>query len=331
MGRGSWKFVVAGCGRMGLAHARRLANDPRARLVGFLDEDRGVAEQLRQQSAPETLVFESLEAALASGADAVVIATPTTCHHDQIVSVLDAGMHVLAEKPLAGDRAAISRLISLAESYPEQHCVLGYQRRFWATFRFLREQIASGSRGPILAVSYLTGEPWERGIAGTWRDDPAANSGGFLADAGSHKIDALMYVTGLQPRQLSAVTHFGRSRVPVVTSVTGWLDDQIPLTMGFTGNARVYYEELQVHCESADLILRDGMIWIAEGDRLSPVDLPADESGPQSTVNPVTGLLDLLDGQNSNVAPFSCALPVFDVTEAILESSRTGCSVGVDG
>lgn len=322
--RGPWKFVVVGCGRMGFAHSRRLASDDRAQLIGLFDADESAAIKLRDECAHDATVVPSIDAALAAEADAVVIATPTDCHHDQISAALTAGLHVLAEKPLAGTRSDIVRILELAEAHPHLRCVLGYQRRFWQNERYLRDELSSGRWGELRAVTGVICERWESGIVGTWRDDPAINSGGFLGDAGSHKIDAMMYVTGLRPRKVYAVSQRSRSRVEVMTSVAGTLQGDLPLTMTFMGNAHSYYEELLLHCEKADLILRDDRVLIAQHNDVRPVDLPARQSGAQSVANPVTGFLDVLNGVADNPAPFSCALPVFEVTAAILQSAREG-------
>lgn len=319
-----WRFVVIGCGRMGDAHSRRLANDDRAQLIGLYDADESAAIKLRNQFANDATVFASIDQALAAEADAVVIATPTDCHHDQVSAALSAGRHVLAEKPLAGTRSEIVRILKVAEAHPHLHCVLGYQRRFWRNDRYLREELSSGKRGRLRAVTCVICERWEAGIVGTWRDDPAVNYGGFLGDAGSHKIDAMMYVTGLQPRRLYAESQRSRSQVEIMTSVTGTLQGDLPLTMTFIGNAHSYYEELLLHCDAADLILRDERVLIAQNNDVRPVDLPANQSGDRSVANPITGFLDVLNGITSNPAPFSCALPVFDVTAAILQSARDG-------
>jgi len=322
-----WRFVIVGCGRMGEAHAHLLQEDKRAHVIGFFDESESTAIRLRDQCSSDATVFGSFEEALASDSDAVVIATPTGCHHDQIAVALSAGRHVLAEKPLAQGRQEIVNLIRMTESHPQLHCVLGYQRRFWKNHRFLRDEVQSGKWGKVRSVTFVNNEHWEAGIGRTWRDDPSMNFGGFLGDAGSHKIDALMYITGRQPDRLFAMTQNSGSRVEIIASVTGTLDGGIPLTLAFTGNAHSYYEELLIHCDDADLILRDDRVLIARENVVEPVELPIDQSGPLSTANPVSGLLDILSGVATNPSPFLCALPVFDVTAAILRSARDGQSL----
>lgn len=309
---------------MGLAHTRRLAMHPQAHLCGFYDLQVGAAQELRDRFAESALVYETFDEACSAKADAIIIATPTGCHHQQISAAVRAGRHTLAEKPLASTRAEIESLVDLADGHPHLHCVLGYQRRFWHNYRFLREQLTSEKWGQVRSVTFVNTERWEAEIAGTWRDDPDTNFGGFAGDAGSHKIDALMYVTGLQPQELFAVTHNSRSHVPVVASVTGHLSGDIPFTMVFTGNAHNYHEELLIHCDEADVILRNGDVFVAQQNHLQQIPIPANESGPQSTLNPVSGLIQLLSEPMTNPAPFSAALPVFDITNAILESAWQG-------
>jgi hypothetical protein len=77
---------------------------------------------------------------------------------------------------------------------------------------------------------------------------------------------------------------------------------------------------LHIHCAEASFLLRDRRLWIARNNELLPVVIEADS-------NPVSDFLDqLLDGV-PNEAPADCALPVFDFTQAILESGRSGQAV----
>ena len=101
------------------------------------------------------------------------------------------------------------------------------------------------------------------------------------------------------------------------------LEGDVPLCMDFVGNAQYLGEDFHVHCEGADLMIRDRDVWIAENNQVRRIDNPEPDS------NPTIGFLDLLDGRTENIAPFACALPVFSFTEAILESSRSGRNVSV--
>jgi len=317
------RFAIVGCGRMGQVHASRLMRDDRSVVVAVCDDNQNIAQQLCDNFAPDAAVLPDLTAVLGFDVDAVVIASPTACHYQQISSVIESGRHVLAEKPLARTHEEIRQLIALSKRHPETVCVLGYQRRFWRNYQFLREQAQSRALGPIVAVTFVNCERWEPTIKGTWRDEPASNFGGFLGDAGSHKLDAILFTTGLQPHDLFARCQSGRSHVEVSASISGMFQGDIPFTLALTGNAHHYYEELLIHCENGDLILRNDNVFIAQQNKLTQVDLPANESGPQSISNPVTGMLDVLTTDAENPSPFSSALPVLEMTQAVLDSSAS--------
>jgi len=318
---------VVGCGRMGLAHAERLAGDSRSALAGFFDADREAAMQLRDQVAAGAPVFDSAEDAFAqANADAAVICTPTSVHAAQVRYAARHDLHVLCEKPLAATRDEIIGLIDLSQSLSYLHFMLGYQRRFWAIYRRMKEEIESGQWGNIVSVTAVNSERWQQTIAGTWRDDPDINYGGYLGDAGSHRLDGLFYVTGLGLGNFSARSTKAGSNVEIVTLVNGELLDDgdrvVPFSLSFMGNANSFHEELFIHCEKADLIIRDFQFFIGRDNNVELINLPAEHSGRESTDNPITGFLDLVTGVADNISPLECALPVFDMTTAILDAAE---------
>lgn len=303
---------------MGRAHAQRLVDDGRGRVAAVCDPNRAVALQLRDEVAGGAEVFGDLHGMLNRvDLDAAIICTPTTAHRDQVVACRERGLAVLCEKPLAESRERIEELVRVSES-DGPVTSLAYQRRYWSTYRTLKREVESGRWGAVRSITSHNVENWQRTIAGTWRDDPQINVGGFVGDAGSHKIDTVFYVTGLRPVEVFARSWNSGSRVEVISSVSAVLEGDVPLCMDFIGNAQYLGEDLHVHCERADLMIRDRQAWIAEDGRVRRIENVEPDS------NPTIGFLDLLDGRCGNIAPFSCAQPVFDLTVAILESSRTG-------
>jgi len=318
-----FRFAIVGCGRMGLAHTERLASHPEAQLTGFFDPVTVAAEELRDRFAPGAEVAESFDELLQLDADAVVIATPTTAHREQVEAAAARGWHVLCEKPLADSCDGITALCETVDRRRDLHFQLGYQRRFWAPYGRLKSEIESGRHGAVCAVTSLNAERWQQTISGTWRDEPAINFGGFLGDAGSHKLDILLHVTGLTVDWVFATSDSAGSRVQINSSVTGRFDNGALLTLSFTGHASSFSEELYVHCERADLILRDGQLWLGRENQQKRIVTPPAEYGPDSVRHPVSGFLELLNGRSENLAPFVAAGPVFSLTSAILESSVT--------
>ncbi len=311
-------FAILGCGRMGRLHAERLRADGRGDVLALFDEDRSAAESLSRDLAPDAAICDNLDSLLDVAAlDAAVICTPTTAHFGQVQACRGRGLHVLCEKPLADTRERIATLIEESQDGGPLLAV-GYQRRHWATFRTLRREVLSGRWGKVQAVTSHNVENWQQSIAGTWRDDPAINPGGFITDAGSHKIDAVFYVTGLMPIDVVARTARCGSRVEITATVAARLDGDVSLAMDFVGNAQSLAEDLHIHCERADLMIRENRLWIGRNGHVEPFDDLEQES------NPVTQFLDVLLDDAVNTAPADCALPVFDLTCAILESGDSG-------
>jgi len=311
------RLALVGCGQIGRLHAERIVADGRGRIVALCDPLPANADRLRSEFAADARLFADVgEMTSAGSIDAGVVCTPTHQHFDQVRLLRQHGIPVLCEKPLADARERIEQLIDETREGPVLS--LAYQRRCWAVYRTLRREVQSGRHGPVRSLTAHVSERWQQTIAGTWRDDPAFNPGGFIGDAGSHKIDMVFFVTGLAPRQVFAHSDRRGSRVEIATTLSARLENDVALSMNFIGDAQHFREDFHVHCAEADLIYRDGAVYIARNNKVVPVlDLE-----PES--NPNAAFLDLLSGAAPNFAAASVALPVWDFTQAVLESARTG-------
>lgn len=306
---------------MGRLHAARLGQDSRAQVTVLFDVDRAAAGQLREDLAPTAAVCDRIDGLWErDDVDAVVICTPTSLHYGQVLRSRDRGWAVLCEKPLADTPERTRALIDVVGQDGPPFSI-AYQRRSSSIYRTLRRAVLSGRWGAVRAVTSHSSERWQQTIAGTWRDDPGVNPGGFLGDAGSHKLDGLFYVTGLQVAEVFARSDKCGSRVEVVTNVSAMSTDGVPVALDFVGNAQHLAEDLHIHCEQADLMIRDFRVWIARNNQVEPLTPREPDS------QPVEMFLDLLDGRQDNLAPVECAWPVCELTCAILESAATGKSV----
>ncbi|MBC8871671.1 MAG: Gfo/Idh/MocA family oxidoreductase [Planctomycetes bacterium] len=314
-----FQFAIIGCGRIGRHHALALDADGRGRAAALFDVDREAAERLQRDCVPQAEIHSDLESLLDEAAvDAVIICSPTSAHFDHVMAGWERGLPILCEKPLADTRERIVELIEKAARGAPPLAV-AYQRRYSSIYRTLRRELQADRWGPIRAVTAQLVEDWQSTIGETWRDDPAHNLGGFVGDAGSHKIDVVFYVTGRKPVEVFAQCDCCGSRVEIATAVCGRLEGRVSLGMNFLGHAHHLGEDFHITCDEADLLVRDERLWIARNNRVEP--FPETEMEPDST--PVSGFIDLLEEGRPNPAPPDCALPVFDFTQAILESSRT--------
>ncbi|MSR59184.1 MAG: Gfo/Idh/MocA family oxidoreductase [Planctomycetaceae bacterium] len=312
------RLAIVGCGQIGRLHAERLVADRRGRIVALCDPVPANAERLRETLAPEALVVTDFSQLAASGVvDAAFVCTPTNQHFDQVLQLRESGVHVLSEKPLADSRERIVQLIEAAAQGGPLLCV-AYQRRCWSTVRTLRREVHSGRHGPVLSITSHNAERWQQTIDASWRDDPQFNPGGFIGDAGSHKLDMVFFVTGLAPQEVFAHSDRRGSHVEIVTTLSARLQGDVSLSMNFIGDAQHFREDFHVHCAEADLLLRDGTLWIARENQVSKISPLEPES------NPDAAFIDCLTAGTANFAPAQVALPVWDFTQAVLESARTG-------
>jgi len=106
------RFIIAGAGFMGCNHARIIAANPKAELVGVIDPNKQRREALGGLYGVDA--FDALDAAPA--ADAAIIAVPTSQHHALAMRALEKGLHILIEKPIASSPIEGREILNTAKS-----------------------------------------------------------------------------------------------------------------------------------------------------------------------------------------------------------------------
>jgi predicted dehydrogenase len=183
------KWGVIGSG--GIARRRTipegLATASNAKLTAVFDVNAAANQEVAAQFG--ALACASVDELLASGVDAVYIATPVHLHCAQTLSAIAAGRHVLCEKPLGLSVAEAERMAEAA-SIAGVNLGTALMMRFMAQHQAARKLIAEGSLGrPVLGRAQLS--CWYPRIERAWRQDPALGGGGSLIDMGGHSIDLL--------------------------------------------------------------------------------------------------------------------------------------------
>lgn len=177
----SFRVGLIGTGRIGLVHAGSIADTRGAELSYIADPFVDGAHRLAEEFGGK-VTADPIELLNSAEVDAVVIASPTPTHIDLISAAIDAGVHVLCEKPIDLDIARVDALRNkVAEA--KVHVALGFNRRFDPQFAEIRTRTAAGEIGTLEQLTILSRDPGEPPAA------YVAVSGGIFRDMMIHDFD----------------------------------------------------------------------------------------------------------------------------------------------
>jgi predicted dehydrogenase len=175
--------------------------------------------------------------------DFVAIATPTVYHAPMTLAALNAGAHVLCEKPTAMNADEARQMLDRAEALGRVHAI-GHELRFNPNRRKIRQLIADGAIGDvrhvnIVNISSTWGDPVTRPANDWW--SLAEMGGGRLGANGSHQIDLLRYWLGEIGAVSGQVATVVPNRVDKTTGEpwTATADDQVSFTLEMESGALV--------------------------------------------------------------------------------------------
>jgi len=173
-------------------------------------------------------IFDDAGKLLRSGAvDAVIIATPHPQHAAQASAALEAGLHVMVEKPISSHKADAERLIAVARQHPKQVFAAMFQLRTEPRYTRLRHLIQRGELGDLVRLNWIITD-WYRTEAyyasGGWRATWKGEGGGVLLNQCLHQLDTLQWLVGM-PARVRAFCQIGRyHNIEVEDNVTVYLE-----------------------------------------------------------------------------------------------------------
>lgn len=187
----SWGIVGAG----GIARRRTIPSIkeiPNASIQAVMDTNtNGVIDLMKEYDIPD--VYGNIDDMLRNAdIDAVYIASPVLFHKEQAIKILEAGKHLLIEKPLGINASAAKEIMECAKQ--KNVCAgVAMVMRFHEGHQKIREMIRRKELGDIVTCrGQLT--CWFPPMEGNWRQNPAVSGGGALMDMGIHCIDLMKYL-----------------------------------------------------------------------------------------------------------------------------------------
>lgn len=195
-----FKVGIIGCGRIAQTrHIPEYIDNPYSEIAGYYDFNLQRAQELAKQFGGKA--YESVEQLLEDkDIDAVSVCTSNDTHAEITVKALEAGKHVLCEKPMATTLEDCERMVEAAEKN-NRYLMIGMNQRLAKAHQKAKEIIESGEIGRVVSFKTTFGH----GGPETWSIDPGINSWffdrkkaamGAMADLGVHKTDLIQYLTG---------------------------------------------------------------------------------------------------------------------------------------
>ena len=222
------KFGIIGVGNMGSAHAKFIATMGNAVLTAVCDIDPRAFDRLPREIRNKVRRFHDLDSFLRDGdIDAAMVCVPHYFHPDIAIEVMNAGKHVIVEKPIAVHKAEALRLIAESEKHPELVRSMMLNQRTICAHRKIKQLIDSGALGRITRINWTITD-WFRTQryydSGDWRASWRGEGGGVLLNQCPHQLDLMQWFFGM-PTTVRAAVKFGKYHdIEVEDEVNAYLE-----------------------------------------------------------------------------------------------------------
>jgi predicted dehydrogenase len=196
------KIGIIGAGNIGGVHAQEFSKlTDLCEITAITDAYLPLAQQKAAQYGIPAVASSPEELISRSDVDAVIIGVPNQFHAPLAVQAIEAGKHVLLEKPM-GINSEAARQILKASNASDRVVMVGHQMRWEAVPMAIKEQVERGELGKIYTAK--TGWFRRKGIPGwgTWFTRMDQSGGGPLIDIGVHMLDLALYLMG-NPKPVS--------------------------------------------------------------------------------------------------------------------------------
>lgn len=318
---GKIRVGIIGVGGISYGHIKNFLASPDAEIIGLVDTSEKCLE-IAKEKVPELAdipTYNDYKNLIAAGGlDATQINTPHTLHYEQIMASLDAGLHVLSEKPLVCNTPHAKSIIRKAGEV-DRVVQISYQRHFQPQYRYIKQTVEKGILGDITFISALQCQQWKKATKGTWRQIPELSGGGQLNDSGSHLLDVILWTSGLTAESVQSFIDNCGTPVDINSAVSIQFTNGAQGTISIVGDAPCWYEDFTIWGTSGMIFYRNGKLTYCNenGEMSEPANLPEGGNADQ-------GFCDTILGRERNWVPAECGLRVIELTEAAWKAGENG-------
>ncbi|KAF1852189.1 NAD(P)-binding protein [Cucurbitaria berberidis CBS 394.84] len=240
------RIAVSGLGRMGARHATHfLHRTPKAELVAAFTPDAKELAWAKEHLEPWGVkIYADFDEMLKhEGLEAVCVATVTTVHAEQSIKAIEAGKHVLCEKPLSTKLDVCQQVLAAAARNPHIKVMCGFSRRFDTSYVNAYALTANGSIGRPTIVRSQTCDRYDpSGFFVAY----AEFSGGIFVDCNIHDIDLALWFFSADTKgkvlpRVKSVVAFGVRALEPELAKHGDVDNGVGVAEFYDGQIAYFY------------------------------------------------------------------------------------------
>ena len=293
------RFGIIGIGNMGSSHSKNLlaGKVENGVLTAICDLKPAKTDAILARPGAENVkAFTDYKEMLASGlCDAVIVAVPHYSHPQMTIDALNAGLHVICEKPAGVYTKQVKEMNEVAKKSDKIFTMM-FNQRTNCVYRKMHEMIQNGELGEIKRINWII-TSWYRSQSyydsGDWRATWRGEGGGVLFNQCPHQLDLIQWIPGISPSKVHAFCHYGKWHdIEVEDDVTAYMEYDNGATGVFitstadapgTNRLEILGDKGQLICEHFGKEYGEG----AKGDKLTFIknSIPEREFNKTCTAN----------------------------------------------
>jgi predicted dehydrogenase len=338
----SIRLAILGCGGMAAEHVRRIKkrneSENDVEIVALCDVNPDALKEWRdknigEQATPAQIFTDAATMYAEGKPDAVIINTPHTLHFEHGKQALEAGLHVLMEKPMVTNSDDAKKLAEIAEQSGKVFSV-GFNTSCMPEFQWLRDTAQAGENGggeygKLQLITGWLSQNWKKNSVGKWRQDPALSGGGEMYDSGAHLFNSLVFVVGQPIAEVHAFVDNSGTAVDINGSVNLRFANGVFATVTIAGdctengtNMNLFFERGRAEIDPCGWSNNPIKLW-KNGQY---VRYPKIEGEP---VTPTQNFFEVIQGRDHVRATAQNGIVHSQIMDAIYESARLGQAVKV--
>ncbi|MBQ9788773.1 MAG: Gfo/Idh/MocA family oxidoreductase [Lentisphaeria bacterium] len=260
------KIGVIGIGNMGSSHVKFIGEMKNGKVTAVCDINPDAFKRIDEKVRANIACFTNSDEFFAKAdVDLVIIAVPHYDHVDLAIKAMEAGKHIIVEKPISVHKLEAERLIAEAKKYPNLKKSLMFNQRIIPAHQKIKKLIDNGELGKITRVNWIITD-WFRSQkyydSGDWRASWRGEGGGVLINQCPHQLDLMQWFFGL-PCKVRAAVKFGKYHdIEVEDEVNAYLeyaDGKVGNFIASTGEMPGT-NRLEITAEKGRLVYENGKI-----------------------------------------------------------------------